>query len=468
MRVHILGVCGTFMGGIAAIAKEAGHDVSGADQNVYPPMSTQLEKLGIKLVEGYEAPIDGAVESVVVGNALSRGKPVVEALLNSGRVYSSGPQWLAEHVLHDKWVLAVSGTHGKTTTTSMLAWILEYAGLNPGFLIGGVPSNFGISARLGGSKYFVVEADEYDTAFFDKRAKFVHYRPRTLIVNNIEFDHADIYADVDAIIWQFHQLLRTVPGNGLIVANGKDANIERLLARGVWTPLVTFSASDRGAHWFGAYDSIGAESRFSIFEQGSARGSGRWSLLGQHNLENALAAIAAAGHVGVAPDTALQALAQFKGVKRRLELRGTFAGITLVRGFRAPSDGDRDDAAGPAEPCAAAADRRRHGAALEHDAHGRAPRHAARLVRRCRSGVRARRRRLGLRSRRRARATRGPARRRRRRADAACAAARRACGRRSRGADVERQLPWLAAPARASARRALGGELRRGGLAVVG
>jgi UDP-N-acetylmuramate: L-alanyl-gamma-D-glutamyl-meso-diaminopimelate ligase len=333
MRIHILGVCGTFMGGIAAIAKEAGHDVSGADQNVYPPMSTQLTNLGIRLVEGYEAPIDADVESVVVGNALSRGLRVVETLLDSGRPYSSGPQWLAEHVLRDKWVLAVSGTHGKTTTTSMLAWILEYAGLRPGFLVGGVPSNFGISARLGGSKYFVVEADEYDTAFFDKRAKFVHYRPRTLIVNNIEFDHADIFADIDAIIWQFHQLLRTVPSNGLVVANGKDANIERLLARGVWTPLTTFSAADRGAHWFGGYDVVAAESRFSIFEHGAARGQGRWSLLGQHNLENALAAIAAAQHVGVAPATALQALAEFKGVKRRLELRGTFGGITVYEDF---------------------------------------------------------------------------------------------------------------------------------------
>ena len=333
MRVHILGVCGTFMGGIAAIAKEAGHDVSGADQNVYPPMSTQLAALGIRLVEGYETPLDAGVESVVVGNALSRGKPVVEALLNSGRPYSSGPQWLAEHVLRDKWVLAVAGTHGKTTTTSMLAWILEYAGLDPGFLVGGVPSNFGISARLGGSKYFVVEADEYDTAFFDKRAKFVHYRPRTLIVNNIEFDHADIYSDIDAILWQFHQLLRTVPGNGLIVANGKDANIERLLKRGVWTPLATFSASDRAARWFGAYDAIGAQSSFDILEEGVARGRGRWSLLGQHNLENALAAIAAAGHVGVEPKVALEALAEFKGVKRRLELRGTFGGITLYEDF---------------------------------------------------------------------------------------------------------------------------------------
>ena len=333
MRVHILGICGTFMGGIAAIAKEAGHEVSGADQNVYPPMSTQLRELGIELVEGYDAPIATGVESVVVGNALSRGKPVVEALLDSGRAYSSGPQWLAEHVLRDKWVLAVSGTHGKTTTTSMLAWILEYAGLTPGFLIGGVPVNFGISARLGGSRYFVVEADEYDTAFFDKRAKFVHYRPRTLVVNNIEYDHADIYADVDAILWQFHQLVRTVPGGGLIVANGKDDNIARLLKRGVWTPVVTFSAADQAARWFGRYDSLGAESRFSVFENGAARGSGRWSQLGLHNLENALAAIAAAGHVGVTADVALAALAEFKGVKRRLEHRGTFGGISLYEDF---------------------------------------------------------------------------------------------------------------------------------------
>jgi len=333
MRVHILGVCGTFMGGIAAIAKEAGHDVSGADQNVYPPMSTQLRELGINLVEGYDTPIASGVDSVVVGNALSRGKPVVEALLDSGRAYASGPQWLAEHVLRDKWVLAVSGTHGKTTTTSMLAWILEYAGLKPGFLIGGVPTNFGISARLGGSKYFVVEADEYDTAFFDKRAKFVHYRPRTLIVNNIEYDHADIYADVDAILWQFHQLVRTVPSSGLIVANGKDDNIARLWKRGVWTPVVTFSAALETARWFGRYDALGAESRFSVLENGAARGSGKWSLIGVHNLENALAAIAAAGHVGVTPDVALAALAEFKGVKRRLENRGTFGGISLYEDF---------------------------------------------------------------------------------------------------------------------------------------
>jgi UDP-N-acetylmuramate: L-alanyl-gamma-D-glutamyl-meso-diaminopimelate ligase len=333
MRIHILGVCGTFMGGIAAIAKEAGHDVSGADQNVYAPMSTQLAALGVRIVDGYDAPIDSGVDSVVVGNTMSRGKPVVEALLDSGRPYASGPQWLAEHVLRDKWVLAVAGTHGKTTTTSMLAWILEHAGLAPGFLVGGVPANFGISARLGRSKFFVVEADEYDTAFFDKRAKFVHYRPRTLIINNIEYDHADIYPSVDSIIWQFHQLLRTVPSNGLVIANGKDDNIERVVARGLWTPRVTFSAADRTAHWFGAYDSIGAESRFTIFEKGTACGLGRWSLLGRHNLENALAAIAAAAHVGVAPDVSLAALAKFKGVKRRLELRGTFGGIALYEDF---------------------------------------------------------------------------------------------------------------------------------------
>jgi UDP-N-acetylmuramate: L-alanyl-gamma-D-glutamyl-meso-diaminopimelate ligase len=333
MRVHILGICGTFMGGIAAIAKEAGHDVSGADQNVYPPMSTQLTALGIPLVQGYDAPVEDGVDSVVVGNALSRGKPVVEALLDSGRCYSSGPQWLAEHVLHDKWVIAVSGTHGKTTTTSMLAWILEHAGLAPGFLIGGVPSNFGISARLGASRYFVVEADEYDTAFFDKRAKFVHYRPRTLVVNNIEYDHADIYADVEAILWQFHQLLRTVPGSGLVVANGTDANVERLFARGIWTPAQSFSATERTADWFGEYESVGAESSFGIYERQRKRGSAAWGLLGQHNLENALAAIAAAAHVGVGPETSLAALAQFKGVKRRLELRGTFGGISLYEDF---------------------------------------------------------------------------------------------------------------------------------------
>ena len=333
MRVHILGICGTFMGGIAAIAKAAGHDVSGADQNVYPPMSTQLEQLGIRLTQGYDAPIDPGVESIVVGNALSRGRPVVEALLDSGRPYQSGPEWLAEHVLRQRHVLAIAGTHGKTTTTSMLAWILEHAGLSPGFLVGGVPRNFGISARLGHSKYFVVEADEYDTAFFDKRAKFVHYRPRTLVINNIEYDHADIYADVDAIIWQFHQLLRTVPRSGLVIANAKDENIDRLLGKGCWTPVQRFSASDLSAEWAGRYDSVGQRSRFTVARNGGAVGQASWSLLGQHNLENALAAIAAATHVGVSLDVSLEALARFEGVKRRLELRGTFADIDLYEDF---------------------------------------------------------------------------------------------------------------------------------------
>ncbi len=334
MRAHILGICGTFMGGIAALAKAAGHDVSGADQSVYPPMSTQLTKLGIRLNEGYDdRALDAGLDCVIVGNALSRGKPVVEALLDSGLPYYSGPQWLAEHVLRDRWVLAVSGTHGKTTTTSMLTWILECAGLDPGFLVGGVPSNFGVSARLGGSKYFVVEADEYDTAFFDKRAKFVHYRPRTLTINNIEYDHADIYADVDAILWQFHQLLRSVPSNGLIVANGRDSNIERLLARGVWTPVETFSASDPSAVWSAAYEQIGGESQFKVTRRGVKLGAATWQLLGLHNLENALAAMAAAAHVGVPPEVALDALARFKGVKRRLEKRGEFAGVTVFEDF---------------------------------------------------------------------------------------------------------------------------------------
>ncbi len=333
MRVHILGVCGTFMGGIAALARAAGHEVSGADQNVYPPMSTQLAALGIALRSGYDERAVPEVDCVVVGNALSRGRPVVEALLDSGRRYCSGPEWLAEHVLRDRWVLAVSGTHGKTTTSSMLAWILEHAGLEPGFLIGGVPRNFGISARLGASRYFVVEADEYDTAFFDKRAKFVHYRPRTLVINNIEHDHADIYPDVEAILWQFQQLVRTVPSNGAIVANARDANVDRLLERGVWTPVERFSARDRGAEWYAEYEALGARPRFAVRRRGTAVGSAEWALLGTHNLDNALAAIAAARHVGVSLDDALAALASFEGVKRRLEHRGEFGGIGLYEDF---------------------------------------------------------------------------------------------------------------------------------------
>ena len=334
MRVHILGICGTFMGGVAALAKAAGHQVSGSDENVYPPMSTQLRKLGIRLNEGYDdCQFDDGLDCVVVGNVLSRGNPAIEALLDSGLPYYSGPEWLANNVLTDKWVLAVAGTHGKTTTSSMLAWILDYAGLAPGFLIGGVPMNFSISARLGRSKYFVVEADEYDTAFFDKRAKFVHYRPRTLAITNIEYDHADIYPNLDAILWQFHQLVRTVPSGGLISANGQDSNVDDLLARGSWTPIETFSAEDSAATWSASYDLIGAKSRFSVFRHGEKVGQADWALLGHHNLENALAALSAAVHAGVNIEVALEALSQFKGVKRRLDKLGVFNGITLYEDF---------------------------------------------------------------------------------------------------------------------------------------
>lgn len=333
MHVHILGVCGTFMGGVAAIAKAAGHRVSGSDEDVYPPMSTQLRKLGIQLHEGYDViPSRDGVDCVVVGNVLSRGNAAVEALLDSGLPYYSGPEWLFNNFLQDKWVLAVAGTHGKTTASSMLAWILDYAGLSPGFLIGGMPHNFGVSARLGESEYFVIEADEYDTAFFDKRAKFVHYRPRTLAVTNIEYDHADIYADLDAILWQFHQLFRTVPNNGLISVNGRDENISNLLNKGIWTPVETFS-SEEGVNWSARYDHIGAKSRFSVFKDGENVGQADWNLLGVHNLENALAALSSAIHVGVTVDVALEALSKFKGVKRRLEKRGIFKGITLYDDF---------------------------------------------------------------------------------------------------------------------------------------
>jgi UDP-N-acetylmuramate: L-alanyl-gamma-D-glutamyl-meso-diaminopimelate ligase len=334
MRIHILGVCGTFMGGIAALAKASGHQVSGSDENVYPPMSTQLRKLGIRLQEGYAAEhLTDDLDCVVVGNVLSRGNPAVEALLNSGRPFFSGPEWLARNVLQDKWVFAVAGTHGKTTTSSMLAWILDYAGLEPGFLIGGVPRDFSISARLGRSRYFVVEADEYDTAFFDKRAKFVHYRPRTLAITNIEYDHADIYPDLDAILWQFHQLLRTVPSEGLVTVNARSEAIEKLLGMGIWTPVETFTATDHPADWSADYDLIGARSRFSVLRDGARVGEAGWALLGRHNLENALAAISAAAHAGIDVGLALEALSRFKGVKRRLEKRGVFNGVALYEDF---------------------------------------------------------------------------------------------------------------------------------------
>ncbi len=334
MRIHILGICGTFMGGVAALAKAAGHQVSGSDENVYPPMSTQLRKLGIRLHEGYdEAQLRSDLDCVLVGNVMSRGNPVVEALLESGLPYHSGPEWLAANVLKDKWVFAVAGTHGKTTTTSMLAWILDYAGLDPGFLVGGVPRNFSMSAHLGRSKYFVVEADEYDTAFFDKRAKFVHYRPRTLAITNIEFDHADIYPDLAAILRQFQLLLRTIPGRGLITVNGHDANIAELLEAGAWTPVETFSARDPEATWSAKYDLVGAKSRFSVSRHGETVGQTGWALIGPHNLENALAAISSAVHAGVSVDLALEALSQFQGVKRRLEKRGVYQAVSVYEDF---------------------------------------------------------------------------------------------------------------------------------------
>ncbi|HET7650995.1 MAG TPA: UDP-N-acetylmuramate:L-alanyl-gamma-D-glutamyl-meso-diaminopimelate ligase [Gammaproteobacteria bacterium] len=332
MRIHILGICGTFMGGIAALAKAAGHDVSGSDANVYPPMSTQLEALGIQLQQGYRAEhFEPAPDQVVVGNALSRGNPAIEAMLDRGLPYCSGPQWLAENILRGRHVLAVAGTHGKTTTTSMLAWILDAAGRQPGFLIGGVAPDFGVSARLGaGDAPFVVEADEYDTAFFDKGSKFLHYRPRTAILNNLEYDHADIFPDLASIEAQFHYLVRTVPGNGLLVVNRTDANLARVLEKGGWTPCQKFALSD------GDWSVSGMNpdgSGFTVLYQDRPVGSVQWNLSGTHNVMNALAAIAAAHHAGVSPDVAAAALSRFRGVKRRLEVRAQVDGVTVYDDF---------------------------------------------------------------------------------------------------------------------------------------
>jgi len=336
MHVHILGICGTFMGGIAAIAKAAGHRVTGSDKNVYPPMSTQLEALGIELISGFEAAqLKPRPDVVVIGNVMTRGVPVIEALLDSGIPYTSGPDWLAREVLRDVHVLGVAGTHGKTTTSSMLTWILEHAGLAPGFLIGGVPGNFSSSARFtSGTRYFVIEADEYDTAFFDKRAKFVHYRSRTLILNNLEFDHADIYDDLDAIRKQFHHLVRTVPASGRILWNASDANLEATLAMGAWTPREAF-AREGGPEvtWSLDQPEGGDFSKFVVLEAGRPVGTVRWNLLGAHNAENALAAIGAARHVGVPVAQSIAALAEFKGVKRRMELRGEVHGISVYDDF---------------------------------------------------------------------------------------------------------------------------------------
>ena len=330
MHIHILGICGTFMGGIALIAREAGHTVTGCDANVYPPMSTQLEAAGIGLVEGFDAgQLSLKPDLWVIGNVVTRGNPLMEAILERGERYVSGPQWLAETVLAGKWVLAVAGTHGKTTTSSMLAWILEDAGKAPGFLIGGVPMNFGLSARLGSSSLFVIEADEYDTAFFDKRSKFVHYRPRTAVLNNLEFDHADIFPDLAAIETQFHHFVRTIPGNGLIVANSAETAIDRVLARGCWTPVEGFDGADRSKGWQAGE----GEEAFEVFRDGKPVGDVRWSLLGAHNRSNALAAMAAAVHAGVAADRAVGALGRFVNVKRRMEVRGTAGGVTVVDDF---------------------------------------------------------------------------------------------------------------------------------------
>ncbi len=332
MHIHILGICGTFMGGIAQIATALGHKVTGSDAGVYPPMSTQLEAAGIDLMEGWDpAHLRPEPDMVVVGNALSRGNPVVEYLLNRGLPYTSGPQWLAEHVLQGRWVLAVAGTHGKTTTASMLAWILEHAGMSPGFLIGGVPRNFGHSARLGETPFFVVEADEYDTAFFDKRSKFVHYHPRTLVLNNLEFDHADIFDDLAQIQRQFHHLLRTVPGSGLVVSPANDNNLKAVLDMGCWTPVESFAVS--GSATWQAAGRRADGSAFEVICEGRPAGRLEWSLTGEHNVNNALAALAAARHAGVPVELGLEALAAFRNVKRRMELRGQVQGIRLFDDF---------------------------------------------------------------------------------------------------------------------------------------
>ncbi len=323
------------MGGIALLAREAGHQVSGSDANVYPPMSTQLEQQGIRLLEGYEPSHldDTRPDMVVIGNVMSRGNPMVEAVLERGLPYTSGPEWLARHLLQQRWVLAVSGTHGKTSTASMLAWVLECAGLEPGFLIGGIPQNFGVSARFGKSPYFVVEADEYDTAFFDKRSKFVHYRPRTLAINNLEFDHADIFSSLEDIKRQFHHMIRTVPPNGQIIYNAADANIKDLLAMGCWTPALGFTdQAGPDADWRAT--GISADgSEFDVEFEGRRQGRLEWSLIGRHNVQNALVAIAASSHAGVPVADAISALADFENVKRRLELKAEVHGIRVYDDF---------------------------------------------------------------------------------------------------------------------------------------
>lgn len=330
MHIHILGICGTFMGSLALLAKELGHRVTGSDANVYPPMSTQLQEQGIELLQGYHPEhLKPVPDVVVVGNALSRGNPAVEYMLDVGLPYVSGPQWLAEHVLQGRWVLAVAGTHGKTTTSSMLAWILEYAGMQPGFLIGGVPQNFGVSARLGETDFFVVEADEYDSAFFDKRSKCVHYRPRTTVLNNLEFDHADIFADLAAIELQFHHLLRTVPSNGLVIYPAREEALQRVIAKGCWTPVQTTGADGQWQARLVQDDG----SHFAVLLDGVEQGVVQWPLTGLHNVANALSALAAARHVGVTAEHGAQALAEFQNVKRRMQKLACVQGVTVYDDF---------------------------------------------------------------------------------------------------------------------------------------
>ncbi|MFN7753061.1 MAG: UDP-N-acetylmuramate:L-alanyl-gamma-D-glutamyl-meso-diaminopimelate ligase [Pseudomonadota bacterium] len=329
MHIHVLGICGTFMGGVAVLARQAGHRVTGCDAGVYPPMSTQLEEQGIELIEGYDPDqLRLRPDVFVVGNVVSRGNPLMEAILNRGLPYVSGPQWLAAEVLRGKWTLAVAGTHGKTTTTAMLAFILEQAGLRPGFLVGGVAQDFPVSARLANSQYFVIEADEYDTAFFDKRSKFVHYRPRTAILNNLEFDHGDIFPDLAAIETQFHHLVRTVPGAGRIIHNALSPALDRVLERGCWTPAEAFNSAPG---WQAGEPE--ADGAIPVRFRGELQGRLQWDLAGEHNVHNALAAVAAARHAGVSPRSSLEALARFRGVRRRLEVRGEVRGVTVYDDF---------------------------------------------------------------------------------------------------------------------------------------
>jgi UDP-N-acetylmuramate: L-alanyl-gamma-D-glutamyl-meso-diaminopimelate ligase len=331
MHIHILGICGTFMGGLAALAREAGHRVTGCDAGVYPPMSEQLRALGIELIEGFGADqLAFKPDVYVIGNVVTRGNPLMEAILDAGAAYTSGPQWLAEHVLQGRHVLAVAGTHGKTSTTSMLAWMLDQAGLQPGFLVGGVPLNFGVSARLGGGKCFVIEADEYDTALFDKRSKFVHYRPRTAVLNNLEHDHADIFPDLASIETQFHHLVRTVPASGRLVVNARDEALARVLKRGCWSEVQRFGTKREEP---GGLCARGEPQDFDVLRGSLKLGHVSWPLLGEHNQMNALAAVGAAEHVGVAPEAACAAMATFMNVRRRLELRGEAAGVKVYDDF---------------------------------------------------------------------------------------------------------------------------------------